>query len=450
MKKTLTKSTGIALTLALTLGLTACGTGNGDAKQTATASAPNKADTQSGSATPSIQTVKLRIYAKYFDDDTKKPYDYAVSELKKAMPNIELELDPYVQDNSQKLKTYAATGNLPDIFDGGLTDFQTFNNSKNILVLDNEPETAAFKKDLNPGNEPKVIAPDGHVYAYPYSGIEFQILYYNKKLFADAGVQTPIKTVDQWVDAAKKFKAKGIIPLSIFAKEKWIADSFYKGLVTREEPKGYAVINQNGVTQLPDAFKLAAQQMQKLQEAGLFDANATNANYDQASSLFYQGKAAMFVNGQWEIYSAQKNMGDNVDWMYSPAKDEATYDKMKYYMDGSGEPSGFALSATTKHKDEAVKVAAFMARKYAEFKYSQLGNPIVSVKVDKPLASDSPAMMQRLVKETLPNIKGFAGASPNNKINNALGDNTQNILVKGFTADQFVQNMNRVLAQENK
>ncbi|MEK8129555.1 extracellular solute-binding protein [Paenibacillus filicis] len=448
MKKIGSKSVGIALSLTLALGLTACGTGGNDSKQAG--NAPKKEETPSGSASNSNQTVKLRIYARYFDDDTKKPYDYAAAELKKAMPNVELELDSYVQDNGQKLRTYAATGNMPDIFDGGLSEFQTFSNSKNILVLDNEAETAAFKKDLNPGNESRMISPDGHVYSYPYSGVEFQILYYNKKLFEEAGIPVPIKTVDQLIDAAKKFKAKGIIPMSIFAKEKWITKSFYKGLVMKEEPKGFGVLNEKGATQLPEAFKTAAKQMQQLQEAGLFDANATNTNYDQASSLFYQGKAAMFVNGQWEIYSAQKNMGDNVDWMYFPAKDEATYEKTKFYMNGAGEPGGFAVSATTKHKEEAIKVAAFMARKYAEYKYTQLGNPILAVKVDKPLASNVPAMMQRLVKETLPNIKGFSGALPDNKINNSLDDNTQNILVKGFTADQFVQNVNRVLDQVNK
>lgn len=439
MRKKITRSLSILLVLVLAMSLAACGSGSNATK-------PN--ETKDGEAAAD-QTVKLRIYARYFDDDTKKPYDYAVAELKKEMPNVELELDPYVQDGGQKLKTYAATGNMPDIFDGGWNDFQIFKNSKNILELDNEAETTAFKEDLNPGNEAKLISPDGHVYGYPYSGIEFQVLYYNKKIFEEASVQVPIKTIDQWKDAIQKFKAKGIIPLSIFAKEKWISNALYKGLAMKEEPKGYGVINEPGVTQLPEAFELAAKQVKELQEAGLFDANATNTNYDQASALFYQGKAAMFVNGQWEIYSAQKNMGDNVDWMYFPAKDEATYEKSKFYMNGTGESSGFAVSASTKHKAEAVKVAAFIARKYAEYKYTQLGNPIVSIKVDKPATAEAPAMMQRLITETLPNIKGFSGiVSP--KIGNVIDDNTQNLLVNGFSSDQFVKNLNRVLEQENK
>ncbi|TVX96650.1 ABC transporter substrate-binding protein [Cohnella terricola] len=450
MKQTRFKAWTIAVALVVTFSLAACG--NGKNTSNAENSAPaNTSETESSTETASApandQPVKLRIYAQYFDDDTKKPYDYAVAELKKSMPNVELVLDPSVQDNGQKLRTYAASGNMPDIFQVGYNDIKAFSTSKNIEMLDNAAPTAQFKQDLNPGNEPVLIAPDGHIYAYPYSGIEFQILFYNKKLFADAGVQVPIKTFDQWKDAIAKFKAKGIVPLSIFSKEKWIGNSFYKGLVTREEPNGYAALTG---TELSDAFKLAAKQFNDLKVAGLFDLNATNTNYDQASSMFYTGKAAMFVNGQWEIYGADKQMGDNVDWMYWPAKDEATYDAMKFYMDGSGEPAGYGVSTTSKNKETAIEVAAFISRKYAEFKYTQLGNPIVSVKVDKPITATPPAMMQRLIDETLPNIKGFAKLNENVKISTAIDDNTQNLIVKDFSDQDFIKNMNRVLGEVNK
>ncbi len=273
-------------------------------------------------------------------------------------------------------------------------------------------------------------------------------MYYNKKLFEEAGVKAPIKTYDEWKDAIQKFKAKGILPLSIFSKEKWIGNAFYKGLLTREEPNGYSVLDK--ATELPEAFKLAAQQFNDLKDAGLFDANATNTNYDQASSLFYTGKAAMFLNGQWEIYSSDKNLGDDVDWMYWPAKDEATYEATKFNMNGMGQPGGFSVSPTSKNKETAIEVAAFLARKYAEYKYTQLGNPIVAVKIDKPVAVTPPKMMQRLIDETLPNIKSFMKMTEEIKINSAFEDNTQNLIVKGFTDKNFVDNMERVMKEVNK
>lgn len=447
--KNWTKLSSIALALIMTVSLTACGSGTkNDASSKATPAATAAATTIAPAAVttpaaPADPVVKLSIFTNHFDDDTSKPYDYAVAELKKAMPNVEVTLVPGLQDNGQKIKTQMATGDLPDIIDTSWDIMQIGSKSNNILTLDHAPETAQFKKDLNKGNEAKLIAPDGHVYGYPYAGTEFIILYYNKKLFAEAGVQAPIKTIDQLKDAAKKFNAKGIIPLAIFSKEKWIGNALLQGFMTREEPKGYGALN--GATETPAALKLAAKQVEELQAAGLFAKNATQTNYDQASSLFYQGKAAMFVNGQWEIPSSQKNLGDNVDFMNFPAKDEATYEKAKFAMNGAGGPGGFAVSAKTKNKEVAIKVAAFMARKYAEYKYTQVGTPIVSIKVDKPITAQVPAMLTRLGKEVIPNITSFATVQNDTNVNLSIDDNSQNLIVSGFTAGQFVTNLNKTL-----
>lgn len=435
MRSTKTVWTSV-LALLLAVSLSACGGANTTNNQAAS----KTTDGASG------DKVKLRVYAQHFDDDTSKPFDYAVEELAKEMPNVEIELDPAVQDGNQKLKTYAATGNMPDIFYTDWKTLQTFAKSQNVVVLDDYEVTKEYQANLNPGVESKFIAPDGHVYAFPDTGIEFQLLYYNKQIFQEAGISVPIKTIDELADAAKKLKAKGYIPLSIFAKEKWISTALYNGLLTRENGAGLGVFEKDSPKETPQSAITAAQQMKVLQEAGLFDVNATNTNYDQASSLFYTGKAAMFVNGQWEIYSSQEKMGDNVDFMYWPAKDEATYENMKLQMVGSGSPQGYAVSPKSKDVDLAVKVAAFLAQKSAEYKYTKLGNPIVSPKIDKPVEAENvPAMMQRLASEVLPHAKGYAEALNNTEISNAIDDNAQNLLVNGFSADDFVKNLNRVL-----
>ncbi|MFC5529394.1 ABC transporter substrate-binding protein [Cohnella yongneupensis] len=451
MKRT-GKYSVMAAGLALAFSLTACGNGNSSNNDVASATgsaANSEASGTASNATPA-QKIKLRIYAKYFDDDTKKPYDYAVAALKQEMPEIELVLDPMQQDNNQKLKTYAATGNMPDIFDADYSIIKAFSESKNIEVLDDAQATKDLLANFNPGYEKSLAAPDGHIYAYTAGGTNFQILYYNKKLFEQAGVQAPIKTYDEWIEAIKKFKEKGIMPLSIFAKEKWITTAFYRGLVTREQSDGFGALEQQGLTELPTAFKDASSAFQRLKEAGLFDPNATNTNYDQASSLFYTGKAAMFVNGQWEIYGADKNMGADVDWMYWPAKDEQTYEKMKYFMNGSPSPGGLAVSQTSEHKEEAIKVAAFLARKYSEYQYLVLGNPIVSLKIDQPISVSPPAMMQRLIDEVLPNVTGYAKFNQSTELNNALDDSTQNLVVKGFDDKDFNGSIERVLKNINK
>ncbi|MFF2015625.1 ABC transporter substrate-binding protein [Paenibacillus sp. NPDC058177] len=441
MKSTWNKTWAGVLALTLVASLTACGGGSSSNK-------PTNTGTSGGSEAGANEKVKLKVYAQHFDDDTAKPFDYAVEELKKEMPNVEIELDPAVQDGFQKLKTYAATGNLPDIYYTDWNTLQTFSKSQNVQVLDDYDTTKEYKANLNPGVESRMVAPDGHVYAFPDTGVEFELLYYNKKIFQEAGISVPIKTIDELAEAAQKLKAKGYVPLSIFAKEKWITTAFYNAFLTREDGIGTGVFEKGDPKETPQSAVTAAEQVKKLQQVGLLDVNATNTNYDQASSMFYTGKSAMMINGQWEIYSAQEKMGDNVDFMYWPAKDEQTYENMKFQMNGSGGPQGYAVSSKSKNIDVAVKVAAFIAKKSAEYKFTVLGNPIVAPKIDKPVtATDIPAMMKRLTTDVLPNAKGYAVAVSKLSISTAIDDNTQNLLVDGFSVDDFVKNMNRALAK---
>ncbi|MNY57969.1 hypothetical protein D3C86_1942490 [compost metagenome] len=97
-----------------------------------------------------------------------------------------------------------------------------------------------------------------------------------------------------------------------------------------------------------------------------------------------------------------------------------------------------------------MKVAAFLAAKSAEYKYSKLGSPIISPKTDKPIAADVPVMMQRIATELLPNAKEYAKLLSNTQIQNAINDNTQNLLVDGFATENFITNLNRTLGKENQ
>jgi raffinose/stachyose/melibiose transport system substrate-binding protein len=109
------------LTVLLLVFMLLLGTVSGCAKTEPTVEDTTAAVVETTEATTEEEIITLRIYAQYSDDDTKIPYDYAVAELAKDYPNVKLELDIQAQDDGQKLQTYAATGNLPDIFQVGLT-----------------------------------------------------------------------------------------------------------------------------------------------------------------------------------------------------------------------------------------------------------------------------------------------------------------------------------------
>lgn len=431
-KSTLTKILALTLTGSIALSLAGCG----------------KKDT-TASSNSSDGKVKLKIYADYADEDTKAPYDYAVAELKKEMPNVELELEPSARDDGQKLKTYAQTGNMPDIFQTNVDQINIFKNSKNILELDSYADD--FKKKLQNNSENLLVHPDGHIYSFPFAGKEYVVLYYNKELFEKYNVKVPT-TYDELMTAVKTFKENNIVPLSIFAKEKWPCVALYDVFASRGDSEGIVKLDKGTGKASEAAYTDAAKEIVELVKAGLVQNGATNTNYDQAASLFYQGKAAMFLNGQWEIEASTKNLGDKVDWMYYPAANAEAYEAGKSTFTGSGSLGGFAVSANTKNKDIAAKVAAFMALKYAECKYTTRANPFVATVVDKPVQKQYPPMMEKLVKQ-IPNIKNttaFDWHLTNPKFKAALEDNTQRLLTGTYTADQFVKDMDKAIEEANK
>ena len=448
MKKYLSLLAILMLGVVVIFTVTACGANQQDDSSGAT----EKTDGINGQSDKrQEEPVKLRIYAQYADEDTKAPYDYAVEALKKEMPNVELELDVQAQDDGQKLKTYAATGNLPDIFQSGLDIINTFKKSDNILVLDEYAKKTGFIDKMHPSAMNTLYADDGHIYAFPYAGNELILLFYNKEIFEQNDVKVPT-TYDELLTAVKDFRSKGVTPLSIFAKEKWPCVGLYDIFATRLEPEGIKKLDQGKAKASEEAYKQGAERIIELVKAGLLPKGATNLNYDQAAALFHQGKAAMFINGQWEIEASTKALGDKVDWMYYPAHDAASVEKTKYAFSGSGGPGGYAVSPHTKDKELAVEVAAFMSLKYAECKYTRRSNPILATRVDLPIEQPYPAMMEKLSVD-IPKITSttaFAWGLSNPKFKAALEDATQRLLTGSYSADDFVKDLDDVIERINK
>lgn len=397
------------------------------------------------------EPVTLRIYAQYSDDDTKVPYDYAVEQLAIDYPYVTLELDIQAQDDGQKLQTYAATGNLPDIFQVGLSQIETFKESGNIMILDDAAKTTGFLDRAHPSAENIIYNEDGHIYAFPYAGNELVLWYYNKALFEEFDVKVP-ETYEELLTAIDTFKANNIVPMSIFAKEKWITTAMYDVFATRFDPEGITKLDSGESKASEEAYTKAAETLNELVKAGMFADGATNTNYDQAAALFYEGKAAMFLNGQWEIAGSAEKLGDNADWMWYPVM--PGYESNKYALSGGGAPGGYAVNPNSKHKDLAAEVAAYLSEKYCEAKYMYRGNPILAVKVDESIEPEIPfpTMMQKLDAEmgNITSTTKFAWGLSNPLFKVAIEDQSQFLMTKDYTPAEFVEELDKVIERMNQ
>lgn len=443
MKKLL----ALLLVLAMTFGLAACGQESAQPSAAPSQSSDPAAE-QTGDA--EHEPVTLRIYVRYSDDDTILPYDYAVECLKEDMPWVTLELEAMPADDSVKLKSMVATGDLPDIFSLQGSDLiDSMIQAGAVADLTEDIEANGFFDKVQPAAYSKLYHTDGKIYTLPYTSTEVVLLFVNKTIFEENNVAIPT-TIDEWVAAAETLSANGVTVLPIFGKEQWICNTFYDALVTRYIPEGLTGL-QEGTTSIRDeGYLKAAKDLKRLADAGAFPAGVTTLNYEQATNMWYNNEAAMFLNGQWEITTTDQYLGESADWIPIPAASEEEIETSQYaFTGGTGTAAGLGVSAWSENYDVAVEVACYLAEKYAEYNFTQRGAATVAVQCDKPVEVEPPAMMSKL-GEWMPKITSttvLAGSGGNMELYTVLGEGTQSLLAGVMTPEEFIESIAFVLGE---
>ncbi len=391
------------------------------------------------------EKVKLTIYAQYADDDTKVPYDYAVSKLAEAYPNVELELIVQAQDDGATLLALAASNQLPDIYQTGSGILSTFRQSGQVMVLNDVAKATGFIEKVYPSCYDFLYDDDGNIYAFPYAGQEYVLWYCNKALFDQYELALPT-TYDELLHCIDVFNANGIIPLALFGQEGWITSSMYDVIATRYNAGGIKALDRGEASVTDEAYVNAAEKLAELVVSGMFQTSVTSTNYDQASELFLTGQAAMFLNGQWYIESAAAALGDDACWIYYPSYDEASYETGKTAFSGGGSISGYAVNSASENAELAAEVAAFISEKYCEAKITLRNNPLVALNVG--MTNDTlPAMMNDLVAAipAMTSTTAFAWGLTNTVFTEAIGTWSQALISGEYTVDEFISEISAAM-----
>ncbi|MDY0287753.1 MAG: extracellular solute-binding protein [Sphaerochaeta sp.] len=388
--------------------------------------------------------IVLKIYTQYSDDTEKFPYDYAKAALKEYMPNVELELDIQGQDDDMRLKTYAAAGNLPDIINVNKSLIPQLVEHGDLALLNDEVARVGLMDKVALAAKSAFYFTDGNMYAIPKGTQYASGVFYNTKLFTDNGLKVPIN-FEEFLAAIAFFSAKDIIPLSLFAKEAWPGVQLYDMLLTRELPGGLIALDAGEVSISDPAFYRAAVKLEQLVKAGMLARGAFNTSYDEAFTLFTEGKAAMFLNGLWCVKDLGEAMGDNVAIMpdYFPFADKGKEAQSRWQMSGGTiDIGGFAVSKKSKHLEEAKKAAVFLSHKFAEGSTVKLGTPA--------LFSDSPETEVELTtihKQILDDAQyykttsGFPWSIANLDSRAAIEDAVNKVLARGYGAEGFIKDL---------
>ncbi|WP_327699825.1 ABC transporter substrate-binding protein [Streptomyces sp. NBC_00459] len=267
--------------------------------------------------------------------------------------------DPY----KQKLRTAVGAGNGPVLFEnwggGGLKTYVDAGKVADLTAdLNADPE---WKNRIFPSVLESTTF-DGRTYGVPVNGVQPVVLYFNKQLFEEVGAEPP-KTWDQLLALVKKFKAKGIAPISMGGASKWPDLMWLEYLVDRVGgPEAFAKIAAGGKGAWSDPAVLkAAEMIKQLVDAGGFAKGFTSVSADtgQAEAQLYTGKAAMILQGSWAYGTMATGSpkfvsAGNLGWSGFPAVSGGKGDASNIV---GNTANFFSLSAQASAKDKKTAVA---------------------------------------------------------------------------------------------
>ena len=124
--------------------------------------------------------------------------------------------------------------------------------------------------------------------------------WYNKDLFAQAGIEAPPTTWTELLEDVQKLKDAGITPIALGEGDKWPGMHMWAYLVTRLGGKANfegALLRTGSFTDAP--FVEAGEKLQELIALEPFQDGFLGATYGDEATAMGNGKAAMELMGQW-------------------------------------------------------------------------------------------------------------------------------------------------------
>lgn len=379
-----------SLMAAIALVAVACGGGGGE---------PAEAGDGDGAASPSSgegssDVAELTFLAGFTGGD-RPAYEELVAMFNDSHPHINVTLDIQPWDSiGQTLPAALATGKGPDLATPSFQEGSIFEYAKGgtIHPLDDlyGDGDGTIDKDAMPPAIFDAFALDGTMYAAP-ANFATLMLYYNKDLLAEAGVDGPPATMDEFRSAASAITASTEAYGVALAETQTIP--MWPILIWAD---GGEIVGEDGCSALDDPATVSAVESW----ASLIDAEnispvgETGAGTD---NLFSAGQAGLQMNGPWAA-AGYEEAGVNFGLAEVP---EGSSGQVTL---ASAVP--IVVNANTPHKDAAYEFLAWWTGRDAQ-RYLALNSGFPPARTD---LGDDPELAEN------ERVAAFAKAVPYAKI----------------------------------
>lgn len=440
------KALFVVMSLVLLLPiLAACGTGtntngSGDAGPTGGGGvAVNESGTGSSQGTAPPTKVELKVFLDFprFKDQIEHYFE-AFKEKQLAEKNVEVVIDlemPNPEQAGQILQTRLVSDDAPDVFSLHANNIPTYYNAGYLSDLSDQPFVDKLYENVR-----ESVTYDGKVVALPMESLSWGYLY-NKKIFADLGLQPP-QTLDEMKDVVAVLKANGETPFLLAFQESWIPQLMTAlslgGLVSSEYPDWIEKMNngESSYAEVRDIFNII----------DLIMENGSDKPFEVGSAAgaadFANGKAAMWVMGPWMAESILE-VNPEMEFGIAPLP---VSNNPAGTMINLATSTSIAVSPTSKNKETALDLVNYLlddtdsAALFEQLKF----NPIATVHHYETFPWIAEA------SEYVAQGRAYLDLKLPNGVTDEQAKLLQSYYAKQVTQEQFIETMDRTWANAIK
>lgn len=343
-----------------------------------------------------------------------------------------------LEEYDTKLNALIAAGNCPDVFicnpgpnlnavveNGAAKDITDLVKNKNKDWYD----------DFTGGIFERLTY-DGKIMAVP-TNFAAALVFYNTEIFEEVGVNPPANFTE-WVEVCKKIEAAGYAPIACSAGTPWCLSMVAGYLCDRAGgPDNLAGANAGTVDWTSSTFQNGVSKLVEISK--YFQKTAAGDSNDMATAAFYNGEAAMLVQGSWVI--AQIN-GSN------PAFEEKCGVFSFPAIEGGADPNrmivktdNLVMSSTTKYEDACIALMKCFTDETAQKYAAEVGGkiPVTNVSFDLNKAPKQLSYVMKILEKST----GTLGFYNESLATVECGDIFDNAMVDAFlgtcTPDEALQ-----------
>ncbi|WP_052878873.1 ABC transporter substrate-binding protein [Vibrio coralliirubri] len=195
----------------------------------------------------------------------------------------------------------------------------------------------------------------GKQFGVPYTYYQWGI-YYRKDIFEQYGIAEP-KTWEDLKSASATLKENGVAPFAIGTKYLWTAAGWFDYINMRTNGLDFHIQLMEGkVPYSDDRVKKTFANWAELVEPGYFLENHASYSWQEAQPFLYNGKAAMYLMGNFITPNFPAELDGKMDFFQFPVIDPSIPMSEDAPMDTLHIPS------KAKNKEDARKFLEFVAR----------------------------------------------------------------------------------------